>query len=319
MKRSETNQAPAARGRRLLRRCLARVPRHRPPQLDRPIFIWGAPRSGTTLLYELMSQHSAVAYPVDVAGKPREGTGYWWDAFGELRGPAPASLANADTVRQIHTAYADLVQQQGKTRLLDKTPFMVLWIPLVNVVFPDARHIHIIRDGRAVVNSILYKLRCSVKDKDQPFVVEHVLYGPCPPEMPDPLALPQAERHAQQWRLLVQHGQRARQLLGDRYLELRYEDLTARPHQTMRAVLQHAQLPADEAFLAAHYAEQLENRNSKWRSAEMAPMQDGFTARRALTDDDWPALHAIATDLRALGYDAQTPDRSPNRSSDDPA
>jgi hypothetical protein len=39
-----------------------------------------------------------------------------------------------------------------------------------------------------------------------------------------------------------------------------------------------------------------------------APVQDGFTAHSALTDDDWPALRAIAPDLRALGYDATMPD-----------
>jgi len=255
-----------------------------------------------------MSEHPSVAYPTDAAGKPREGTGYWWDVFGELRGPALASLATPAKVRQLRAAYADLVRAQDKTRLLEKTPFMVLWIPLVNAVFPDARHIHIIRDGRAVVNSILYKLRCSTKDKDQAFMSEHVLYGPCPPELTDPLALPQAERHAQQWRLLVQHGQAARALLGERYFDLRYEALTANPRATLRAVLAHAQLPADDAFLAAHYADRLENRNSKWQSSDAAPVQDGFTAHSALTDDDWPALRAIAPDLRALGYDATMPD-----------
>lgn len=306
----------------LLHWSATRVPWNRTPRLDRPIFIWGAPRSGTTLLYKLIGQHPAVAYPTDATGDPREGTGYWWDVFGELRGLAPAALADPVKVRRMRAAYADLVREQGKARLLEKTPFMVLWVPLVNVVFPDALHIHIIRDGRAVVNSILYKLRYSKKDKDQQFVEERVLYGPCPPELVDPVSLPQAERHAQQWRLLVEHGRQAQTLLGERYLEVRYEDLTAHPRETMSTVMSHVQLPVDEEFLVAHYAHRLENRNSKWRSADAASVQDGFTARRVLTSEDLPALQAIAADLRALGYDDQLPsnlvDGAPDESPDGP-
>ena len=137
----------------------------KPPFIEKPIFIWGAPRSGTTLLYEQLLKHDDVGYLGLDKGTLSEGTGFWWETFKMCRGTMDASMANTYRIWKIRKKYKEMLDRQGKTRLLDKIPFMILWIPLVNEVFPDARHIHIIRDGRAVVNSVLYKVRSVLSGK----------------------------------------------------------------------------------------------------------------------------------------------------------
>ena len=271
--------------------------------LDRPIFIWGAPRSGTTLLFELIAKHPDVAYLGADEGKPREGTGFWWRAFGEHRGEMSNDLAHPDGIQQIWNAYASLLRVQGKSRLLDKIPFMTLWIQLVNEVFPKARHFHIIRDGRAVVNSILYKLRFSGKEKDQPFCKEELLYGPHPAKLMEPMLQSPAERHAKQWMLLVKQGRKNASILGRRYFELRYEDLVHDPPVAMKSIFHHAQLPYDQTFIDDHYAKTLENRNYKWESNKCDIASDGFTAHRAVEPEDIPSLREMNPLLRLLGYE----------------
>lgn len=271
--------------------------------LDSPVFIWGAPRSGTTLLYELIAKHPDVGYPSTDAKKPREGTGFWWRAFGEHRGVIDVSLAHPKCVYQVRNEYASMLKAQGKSRLLDKTPFMTLWIPLVNEIFPNARHFHVIRDGRAVVNSILYKLRYSERDRDRPFREGKLLFGPQPPALIDPMSQPPAQCYVRQWMLLVEHGRQNAKLLGERYFELRYEDLVDAPRTWMKSVLDHAQLEYDEQFIDKSFPTKLTSRNYKWKSDKKE--FDGYTAHRALNPSDMPYLEEMNPLLRLLGYQVE--------------
>ena len=272
--------------------------------LDRPIFIWGSPRSGTTLLYQLVAKHPDVGCPCNANKEPREGTDFWWRAFGEHRGVMDARLAHPKSVRQINYEYRILLKEQGKSRLLDKIPFMILWIQLVNKMFPDARHFHIIRDGRSVVNSVLYKLRYSRKKKDQRYRKGELLYGPQPPELINPMLQPPAQRHVRQWILLVEYGRQSAELLGNRYYELRYEDLVNDPRNTMKNVLEHAQLAHDEKFINNIYPDKLENRNYKWRSDKHTIKAVGFTAHRAFEREDIVYLEEMNPLLCLLSYES---------------
>jgi hypothetical protein len=277
--------------------------------LDRPIFIWGAPCSGTTLLYQLIAKHSVVGYPQTDMLKLREGTDFWWRAFGEHRGVMGTDLVLPKRVGQICSEYTRLLKIQKKSRLLDKTPFMTLWIPLVNEIFPTARHFHMIRDGRAVVNSILYKLRYSKKQKHKRFQAEELLYGPYPPQLIDPMAQPQAQRYIRQWIQLVTHGQQNRNLLGERYFEVRYENLVADPGGVMKSVLDHARLDYHEPFIDETFPLKLTNRNYKWQSTEYIEQSDGYTAYRALDEEDEPYLTEMMPLLQILGYEADWEDK----------
>jgi hypothetical protein len=274
----------------------------RAKKLDRPVFIWGAPRSGTTLLYNLVSKHPEVGYLGGENNAPLEGTGIWWETFGVNRGEMPADLADPAKVRKIRSKYHTLLRAQNKTRLLDKIPFMTLWIPLVNEVFPDAKHVHIIRDGRAVVNSILWKLRYSEREKDQLFREEKLFYGPQPAELVNPMDLSLALRHARQWVLLVERGKSNREILGERYYEVRYEDLVSSPRPVMEAVFNHCMLDPSCGFVNHVIPEALPNRNNVWRSEEKTIQPSGFETESALQKDELGDLREMDHLLKRMGY-----------------
>lgn len=140
-----------------------------------PFFIVGCPRSGTTLLRSMLDGHSRLAVPPEshfivtlwprrlglrsrperaleaVLEHPRFAA---WDldrkAVREaVKAAAPASYAAL--ISAVFTAYADA---NGKPRWGDKTPLYGLHLPLLDRLFPGAKFVHIIRDGRAVASSL---------------------------------------------------------------------------------------------------------------------------------------------------------------------
>src|SRR5207249_7446416 len=70
----------------------------------------------------------------------------------EVLSPAPDDLA--DEVRRLFAMYARL---SGKPLYGDKTPRYVLYLTQLAKLFPEARFVHIIRDGRDVTMSLLEK------------------------------------------------------------------------------------------------------------------------------------------------------------------
>lgn len=103
-------------------------------------------------------------------------------------------------------------------------------------VFPTARFIHVVRDGRAVANSWL----------QMPWWLgfggpERWQWGPLPPELAkkwDEADRSFAVLAALLWRLLVDAFDHARATVpADAWLEIRYEDLTAQPHDAFDTML----------------------------------------------------------------------------------
>lgn len=181
-----------------------------------PFFIVGSARSGTTMLRLMLNAHVDVSVPpesrfvvelyeqdeVDVkATLARLGAHHRWAAW-EL----PLELVQAELKSRIATyeevmsaAYRAYAKAQGKTRWGDKTPRYVEDIPLLARVFPSARFVHLVRDGRNVALSYA----------DVPFGPKTVA------------------RAAALWARRVQAGvSTGRALSSGRYLEMRYESLT---------------------------------------------------------------------------------------------
>ena len=66
-----------------------------------------------------------------------------------------------DLVRCLYRLYAE---SQGKPRYGNKTPRHVIFTPQLAAMFPEARFVHIVRDGRDVALSLLEV------DRDMPYV-----------------------------------------------------------------------------------------------------------------------------------------------------
>ena len=115
----------------------------------RPVFIIGAARSGTKYLRDLAAASPKVdAIPFDVNFLWRIGNETAPDC--ELK-PASLSPAKIERIRKAIVRAADL--KPGNV-LLEKTVSNSLRVAFVKEIFPEARFIHLIRDGRSVIESV---------------------------------------------------------------------------------------------------------------------------------------------------------------------
>ena len=108
--------------------------------LKQPIIILGAPRSGTTILSAILGAHRDVAHLVE----PRMTWRYGNDRKSDMLRPEDAT---PKVIEHVRARFADFVNNQNKTKLVEKTPSNSLRPDFVDRVFPDAKYIHIIRNG----------------------------------------------------------------------------------------------------------------------------------------------------------------------------
>jgi hypothetical protein len=135
---------------------------------DTPFFIVGVPRSGTTLLRQLLRGHPRLAVPpeshfVPAALRAADGAAALQVVLGSEHfaewsiDPAAVTeqahatdMSPAAVVRSAFEAYA---AAQDRPRWGDKTPAYLMHLPLLAQAFPGARFVHLVRDGREVAVS----------------------------------------------------------------------------------------------------------------------------------------------------------------------
>ncbi len=140
------------------------------PQFKRPVFIISAPRAGSTLLFETLSQFREIwstgeenhTLLEDIAGlHPRN-----HDFQSNRLNADDASITVREKLIQAFTGklqnreqqyYLDLLSKErpDNVRFLEKTPKNALRIPFINALFPDALFIHLHRDSRSNVSSLI--------------------------------------------------------------------------------------------------------------------------------------------------------------------
>jgi hypothetical protein len=307
-----------------------------------PVFVVGAPRSGTSLLQWLLSGHPDLAYadlglerlwahravralerlglpltrsrlvhrrflprPGATAYEPSlaflgldpelpdEGLFLWFDRSLRVE---PEQLTcellrrEPRAAARIRARYRNVASRSGKQRFVDKSPSFTVMLPAIRELFPDAHVVHIIRDGRAVVNSVAYRLEHRPRG---------AWWGPPPPDADSLLGLGSVERAAHQWVHLVREGRRGGALFGERYHELRYESLVAVPRVEMGRLQERLRL----APSLERYPERLENRNYKWQERGIASFGDSiWTDCSAIAPADYQALEVMRPLLEELGY-----------------
>jgi hypothetical protein len=206
-------------------------------------FVVGVNRSGTTLLRLMLDAHPQLAIPPETHFIPelvkgcQEGAGpdetlefltafRRWPDFrldaDELgrRWRALDPFTAADALRAFYGLYAE---QAGKPRWGDKTPRYTRKISLIHRVLPEARFVHLIRDGRDVALSLM-----------------EVHFGP-----------DDVRTAAGRWTQWIAQARRHGEKVGH-YVELRYEDLIADPEEVLRRICEHVELPWDVAMLTYH-------------------------------------------------------------------
>jgi len=108
-----------------------------------PVFVVGMPRSGGTLVEQILAGHPQILALGERMDLER--------AFGAIAGtPFPECVASFDTatLRQIGRDYLARLPAvtNGKLRFVDKLPCNFLYIGLIRLILPNARIIHTVRD-----------------------------------------------------------------------------------------------------------------------------------------------------------------------------
>ncbi len=280
--------------------------------VDRPVFFVGMGRSGTTIIFESLARHPDLAWPsnycewmprylfmnalvpvVDFLGLrghkkqysraipgnrylPQPDEAYaFWDYYSQenfSRSYLTGVTANRETVTRLRCAVSDLVRWQGKRRFSAKLTGPGR-IGFLASVFPDACFIHIIRDGRSVVESLLRQ--DFWRDKgglDKPF------WEGTPGNI-----LQQWEASgrdsdvltALQWRYVIESIQEEKAALqNDAYMEIRYEDFVQNPDSILHSIYNFCNLDSTglSGDLPAKPSEgnkqAFRNMNEKWKNMD---------------------------------------------------
>lgn len=240
-------------------------------------------------LYRTGSGLDAHRLANDIAASPM--FGQWnvpdeivWRRIDELERPGFAEVIDA-----MFMSYAD---SRGKRRWGDKTPLYVRSIGLLAGLFPTARFVHVIRDGRDVALSYL-----------------SVPWGPR-----------DIWRVARKWKQDVSAGRRdGRALPASRYLEIRYEDVIRDPRGALERICLAADLPFDERMLEYHRdgSQRLgspEAHVAYHASASKPPTAGLRDWRTQMSHDDLTAFESVAGGLlERLGYGRGVADLSATR------
>jgi sulfotransferase family protein len=142
------------------------VSEHRIELCESPIFVIGSPRSGTTILAIALAQHSELwtsdesAYLFQLLGSDRIA-----NKLEQARAqPSPSWIRTQGVSDDEFFAYLGLglnalyTNRSGGKRWIDTTPLNTLMIGDLARLFPGALFLHILRDGREVVHSMLHFL-----------------------------------------------------------------------------------------------------------------------------------------------------------------
>ena len=259
-------------------------------QVVKPIFIIGAPRSGTTLLYNILSTHRDLSYITLNALRagihrkeksrflghrkglilkimnllyrdkrsriPYEANNFWKRYLGMYD-----YLTEEDYTPEMTDYYKLLIyavqKAFSKPRFINKNPQHSFRVRLLNKIFDDAKFIHIIRDGRAAAYSMIIKIKTEPNDSYSINLKDKILG--------------QQYRHDRSklynyglaWQVMISRAREASTFGNAKYHELRYEELIASPVDTIRAVLDFCELEWYENFRKS--IPPISNKNVKWK------------------------------------------------------
>jgi hypothetical protein len=271
---------------------------HAEHERTNPVFVIGFARSGTSLLCRLMRRYLKISFGTEsqfilryLALVPTYGDlavdanvrhlledigrerffarshnnwGFRYDpvrAFSELRGRSYRDVLDA--------VFGQLAAHNGMVRWGDKTPSYNDNLAALYQLFPDAQYVHAVRDGRDVSLSI-----------------RHTSFGP-----KNPCECAQAWARTQQTIRLF-----AATVPPSQFHQVRYEDLTDRPLETLTALGVFLGVRTDDAVISAMKAglpaDVRSGNSGKWKQT-MHP--------RELERFEGVAAHSLAAAGYALG------------------
>jgi len=264
------------------------------PEVEKPIFIVGTGRCGSTVFHQLLSHHPHVAWlsrvcetrphrpqanqramqilDVPLVSRyarkliyPVEAYPFWERYCPGFTEPC-RDLRQEDVTPGSKKAVRKVMAQiltRKRQRLLIK---ITGWprIGFLKEIFPDAKFIHVYRDGRAVVNSLLNvffwsgwrgpanwrwgELTPAQREKWERYDRSFVALA------------------AIEWEILMTaHQEAGARIPADDLMEIRYEDLCQSPLEWTRQAIEFAGLEWSPGFAATVRNFSLKNTNYKWQ------------------------------------------------------
>jgi hypothetical protein len=261
-------------------------------------FVVGCARSGTSILGELIGSHNDVSFVFEASAA--------WRSAGDGEAGSHRLTEHHATPAVADEVAAWFAAQRGTAQLVvEKNPRNTLRIPFLRAIFPSAPIIHIIRDGRDVACSLMPGVGGSEWRHLKP---------------PNWARLQRDERGLRRCALLWRDVLTIAldDLDGARVLQVRYEDLVARPHGVAGQALAFLELPASnevEAFCAnvrndvdAPY----HSASGKWFRDDHAVRVGRWREERARQPEAIAEIEALlAPMLTHLGYPVQSSEPGP--------
>ncbi|MEO3804785.1 sulfotransferase [Nonomuraea sp. B1E8] len=226
-------------------------------KVRRPVFLLGAPHSGTDLLARALKRspgfhvtmgRASVAHVVYAfARKPslaatsgavrvmRDALSESWQVLPRSCGQCAEPCREAGGV----IGTGPCVSAGDVTRFGDGSPDLLYSVPVLLQAFPDARFVQLIRDGRDAVAGMLADPACLAWFKPAMLTGQtefpNAFFGVSKDEHLDRWRdMPDAGKSALRWRSAVRVSAELRRTLPEeQLLTLRYEDLVLRPQQTV--------------------------------------------------------------------------------------
>jgi hypothetical protein len=209
-----------------------------------PIFVVGMPRSGTTLIEQIIASHPMV----HGAGELQT----FNDVVLTVRGPDGATLPYPDFVtaldpaalRQIGARYVALLRELavgrseaekagGAQRVTDKMPSNYYFVGLIHLALPNAKIIHSMRDPVDTCVSCFSKLFSAEQNHTYDLAELGSYYR-------------RYDRLMGHWRRVLPAGS---------FLDVRYEEVVDDLENQARRIIAHCGLPWDDRCLAFHKTE----------------------------------------------------------------
>ncbi|KAJ8729962.1 hypothetical protein PYW07_017000 [Mythimna separata] len=205
------------------------------------IFIGGMPRSGTTLMRAMLDAHPYVRCGHETHVVPRilQMRQHWMRSQKESVRLEQAGVSKTVLDNAIAAFCLEVIVRQGDTarRLCNRDPLVMKMSTYVQELFPNAKFLFMVRDGRATVHSIITR-NVTITGFDL------TSYRQC------------LTKWNQAVELMYQQC-KSKSMQPDKCLVVHYEALVLRPHATMRRVLTFLRLPWRDTVLHHERSDQM--------------------------------------------------------------
>lgn len=247
------------------------------------------PRSGTTLLEQVLDSHPAVTSADELQVMAE----MVYEPLGKFAEPGESVVATLD---RVGAAQLDLLRKSywasmesalrrplNDQLLLDKNPELTMLLPLVARAFPEMRIVFALRDPRDVV------LSCFMQRLPLNAVSVHYLT---------------LEAAAQKYARSMRAWLKLREVIKNPWIEVRYEETVADLPGQARRVLEFLDLPWDDAVLDYRRTAEQKNVHSPTYEAVTKPLYSSSIGRwRNYERQLEPCLKILQPYVEAFGYE----------------